>query len=54
MGTPMAINLANLFMGKFKTDFVNDYQINTINHQEFGLLDTLTISFSLWIMMNQA
>ena len=53
MGTPMAVNLANLFMGKFKTDLLNDYRQNTINHQEFGL-GTLTIFFSLGIMMNQA
>ena len=26
MGTPMAVNLANLFMGKFETDLLNDYQ----------------------------
>ena len=25
MGTPMAINLANLFMGKLETDLLNDY-----------------------------
>ena len=26
MGTPMAVNLADLFMGKFETDLQNDYQ----------------------------
>ena len=26
MGTPMAVNLANLFMGKFETDLMNDYR----------------------------
>ena len=25
MGTPMAVNLANLFMGKFEIDLLNDY-----------------------------
>ena len=25
MGTPMAVNLANLFMGKLETDLLNDY-----------------------------
>ena len=54
MGTSMAVNLANLFMGKFETDLLNGYRnkYNAINHQEFGL-DALTISFSLKIMMNQ-
>ena len=26
MGTPMAVNLSNLFMGKFETDLLNDYR----------------------------
>ena len=26
MGIPMAVNLANLFMGKFETDLLNDYR----------------------------
>ena len=26
MGTPMAVSLANLFMGKFETDLLNDYR----------------------------
>ena len=26
MGTPMAVNLAELFMGKFETDSLNDYR----------------------------
>ena len=26
MGTSMAVNLANLFMGKFETDLLNDYR----------------------------
>ena len=26
MGTPMSVNLANLFMGKYETNLLNDYQ----------------------------
>ena len=53
MGTPMAVNLANLFMGKFETDLVNEYR-NKYNKSPGIWLRYIDDIFSLGIMMNQA
>ena len=53
MGTPMAVNLANLFMGKFETDLLNDYR-NKYNKPPGIWLRYIDDIFSLGIMMNQA
>ena len=53
MRTPMILNLANLFMGKFETDLLNDYR-NKYNKSPGIWLRYIDDIFSLGIMMNQA
>ena len=47
MGTPMAVNLANLFMGKFETDLLNDYR-NKYNKSPGIWLRYIDDNFFTW------